>query len=99
MFKLKISLLPQISQSVTNIITEISHFNTILKKYKEKVTVEADKDKIRKYLDNFSRNLCWFLGMTAYKLIKVKEVEKDQGEKKEGAKEPSQSEKMQDLIV
>ena len=34
--------------------------------------------------------------MTAYKLIKVKEVEKDQ-EKKE--KEASQSEKMQDLIV
>lgn len=98
MFKLKIGLLPKISQSVTNIVAEISHFNTILKKYKEKLTLEAEKDKARKYFDNFSRNLCWFIGMTAYKLIKVKEAEKGDQEKKEG-KEPTQSEKMQDLIV
>lgn len=79
-----------------NIIAETSHFNAILKKYKEKITLEADKDKLRKYFDSFSRNLCWFIGMTSYKLIKVKEVEKDQ-EKKE--KEATQNEKMQDLII
>lgn len=57
-------------------------FNSILKKYKEKITVDAEKDKVRKFFDNISRNLCWFIGMTAYKLIKVKESEKDP-EKKE----------------
>ncbi len=48
-----------------------------MRKYKEKITLEVEKDKLRKYFDSFSRNLCWFIGMTAYKLIKVKEVEKD----------------------
>ncbi|CDW73494.1 UNKNOWN [Stylonychia lemnae] len=94
-FKLKIALLPSITLSVNNVITEISNFNQIQKKYKEKITLDIEKDKLRKYFDSFSRNLCWFIGMTAYKLIKVKEVEKDQ-EKKE---KESQNEKMQDLIV
>jgi len=58
-------------------LNEISSFNLILKKYKEKITLDGEKDKVRKYFESYSRNLCWFIGMTAYKLIKVKEVEKD----------------------
>jgi hypothetical protein len=58
-----------------------------LKTYKEKISAfGGDKDRLKKFLDSFSRNLSWFLGMTAYKLIKVKE-EKLEGEKKEDDKE------------
>ena len=39
--------------------------------------------------------MTWFIGMIAYKLIKVKEVEKDQ-EKKD---KESPNEKMQELII
>ena len=46
-------------------------------KYKEKITLEESKDKVKKFFNSFSRNLSWFVGMTAYKLIKVKEVEKE----------------------
>jgi hypothetical protein len=82
-FKLKTNLLPSITNSVSNIVHEIGNFYFILKKYKEKITTEDSKDKLRKFFDAFSRNLCWFIGMTAYKLIKVKEVEKADQEKKE----------------
>ena len=81
-FKLKSQLLPTVTVNVNRIIAEVGQFYAILKKYKEKITLEESKDKLRKFFDSFSRNLCWFIGMTAYKLIKVKEVEKDQ-EKKE----------------
>lgn len=59
------------------IIQEISNFYVVLKKFGEKINLVEEKDKLRKFLDSFSRNLSWFIGMTAYKLIKVKEVEKD----------------------
>ena len=75
---------------------EISHYYSLTKKFAEKLTLAEEKDKLRKSFDSFSRNLSWFIGMTAYKLIKVKEVEKD-GEKKE--KEVSPNEKMQELII
>jgi hypothetical protein len=60
-----------------SIINEISSFNGALKKYSEKVTAfSGDNDKIKKFLDSFTRSISWFMGMTAYKLIKVKD-EKD----------------------
>jgi hypothetical protein len=76
-FKLKTHLLPSISSSVIRVISEISHFYSLLTQYKEKITLEEAKDKTRKFLNSFSRNLSWFVGMTAYKLIKVKEPEKE----------------------
>ena len=76
-FKLKNTLLPSITQSVIEIIHEVSNYYAITKKYSEKLNLTEEKDKLRKFLDSFSRNLSWFVGMTAYKLIKVKEVEKD----------------------
>ena len=76
-FKLKTSLLPTITYSVINVVKELGNYYTITKKHSEKLKLEEDKDKLKKFFDSFSRNLCWFIGMTAYKLIKVKEVEKD----------------------
>lgn len=101
-FKVKTSLLPSISHSTIDIISEISSFNLSMKKYSEKVTsFGGDKDKLKKFLDSFSRNLSWFLGMTAYKLIKVKD-EKDQekkaAEKDKDTQQPDGT-KMQDLII
>ena len=101
-FKVKTSLLPSISHSTIDIISEISSFNLSMKKYSEKVTsFGGDKDKLKKFLDSFSRNLSWFLGMTAYKLIKVKD-EKDQekkaAEKDKDSQQPDGT-KMQDLII
>ena len=73
-FKVKTSLLPSISHSSIAIINQISSFNQEMAKFSEKVTVfGGEKDKLKRFLDSFSRGLCWFLGMTAYKLIKVKE--------------------------
>ena len=101
-FKVKTSLLPSISHSTIDIISEISSFYLSMKKYSEKVTsFGGDKDKLKKFLDSFSRNLSWFLGMTAYKLIKVKD-EKDQekkaAEKDKDTQQPDGT-KMQDLII
>ena len=86
-FKIKTSLLPVIVHSSMDIVKEISEFNHAIKTYKEKVSAfGGDKDKLKKFLDSFSRNLSWFLGMTAYKLIKVKDDKAD-GEKKEDEKD------------
>jgi len=94
-FKLKTSLLPLVTKSVISIVQEISAFYNLMKKHSVNLSVSEDKDKLRKNLDSFSRNLSWFVGMISYKLIKVKEVEKDQDKKdKESA-----SEKMQDLVI
>lgn len=77
MFKLKTTLLPSISKAVITIVKEISEYYSATKQFAEKLKVSGDKDKLRKSFDSFSRNLSWFIGMTAYKLIKVKDVEKD----------------------
>lgn len=74
---MKNSLLPSITQSLIEILNEIANYYTLTKKYSEKLNLVEEKDKLRKFLDSFSRNISWFIGMTAYKLIKVKEVEKD----------------------
>lgn len=87
--------MPSISQSVIGIVEALGDYYALIKKFKEKLNTSDDKDKLKKFFDSFSRNLCWFIGMSAYKLIKVKEVEKDQ-EKKD---KESPSEKMQDLII
>lgn len=94
-FKLRTTLLPAITGAVIGILKEISDYYALAKKFSEKLNVSQEKDKLKKCLDSFSRNLGWFIGMTAYKMIKVKEVEKDQ-EKKE---KESANEKMQDLII
>jgi len=45
-----------------------------MKKHSEKVTVYGgDNDRLKKFLDSIARGLGWFIGMTSYKLIKVKD--------------------------
>jgi hypothetical protein len=100
-FKLKTNLLPTICHATNDILREISLFNTLMKKHQEKVSAfGGDKDRLKRFLDNFSRSLSWFVGSTAYKLIKVKD-EKEDKEKKEGkdAKDQEAQEKMHDLII
>lgn len=76
-FKIKTSLLPSVSHSVIAIVNEVGQYYALIKKHSEKLAVAEDKDKLKQSFDAFSRNLCWFVGMTSYKLIKVKDVEKD----------------------
>lgn len=78
--KVKLQFIPIVINSLENILKEISSFFTLLKDFE----ISLENDKIRSFLENLSRNLCWFLGMTAYKLMKVKDTEKaDDKEKKE----------------
>lgn len=89
-FKIKTGLIPSICQSCISVVGEISAFNMLMKKHSEKVSAfSGDKDRIKSFFDQFSRSLCWFVGQTAYQLIKVKE-EKDQEKKKEEGKEAPQ---------
>jgi hypothetical protein len=71
-----------------------------MKKHSEKVTsFDSDKDRFKKFLDSFSRSLSWFVGQTAYKLIKVKK-EDEKKEKEEGAtNSKEETEKMHELII
>ena len=94
-FKVKTALLQPITQAVIGVVQEISQYYALMLKYKEKITVGDDKDKLRKFFNAFSRNLSWFIGMTAYKLIKVKETEKPSDPEKKDKEQPySQNEKM-----
>ena len=99
-FKIKTNLLPSICHSSSDILREISLFNTLMKKHSEKVTSYAsDKDRFKAFLDSFSRSLSWFVGQTAYKLIKVKK-EEEKKDKEEGASNSKEEiEKMHDLII
>ncbi len=99
-FKLKTNLLPTICHASSDILREISLFNTLMKKHSEKITSFAsDKDRFKTFLDSFSRSLSWFVGQTAYKLIKVKK-EEEKKEKEEGASNTKEEiEKMHDLII
>jgi hypothetical protein len=92
-------LIAPISHSVIDIIREISIYYSLTKKFKEKLNISDDKDKLRKTLDKFSRNLSWFVGMISYKLIKIKEPEKSEEKKDKEKEKESSSEKMQDLII
>lgn len=57
-----------------------------------------EKDRLKALLDSFSRSLSWFVGQTAYKLIKVVKEEKEENkDKEESAKE--EIEKMHELII
>lgn len=88
-FKLKTSLLPTVAHSTVAVVQEISALNAAVQKHAEKVTAfGAEKDRLKRFLDAFSRNLCWFIGMTSFKLIKVKE------EKEQDKKEAKETEKM-----
>jgi hypothetical protein len=99
-FKLKPSLLPVVCHSSLDLLSEISGFNTLMKSHSEKVTsFGADgKDRLKTFFDQFSRSLSWFVGMTAYKLIKVKDEKESDKDSKKDAKETS-SDKMHDLII
>lgn len=96
-FKVKTSLLPSItaaSIAITNEISEI--YRALLKQAEAKTSFTAvggDKDRLKKFLDTFSRSLCWFIGLTAYKLIKVKD-DKDQEKKDKEKEKETQSDKM-----
>ena len=48
-------------------------------------------------MDSFSRTLSWFIGMMAYKLVKVKDTTSEKDQDKKDKESPS--EKMQDLII
>jgi hypothetical protein len=71
-----------------------------MKKYSEKViSFGGKKDRLKIFLDSFSRSLSWFVGQTAYKLIKVKKDE-EKKEKEDGANNAKEeTEKMHDLII
>lgn len=99
-FKLKTKLLPSFCHASSDILREISHFNTLMKKYSEKViSFGGKKDRLKIFLDSFSRSLSWFVGQTAYKLIKVKKDE-EKKEKEDGANNAKEeTEKMHDLII
>jgi hypothetical protein len=75
-------------------VSEISHYYAIIKKFGAKINLPVEKDRLRKCFDSFSRTLSWFIGMTAYKLVKVKEVEKEADKK-----EKDNEQKTQDLII
>ena len=69
-----------------------------MKKHSDKITsLNGDKDKVKQFLDSFSRNLCWFIGMTAYKLIKVKDEK--EVDKKDSKDVVLENDKMHDLII
>jgi len=91
-FKIKTNLLPSIAHSTLDVIAEVSRLNQGMKRHAEKVTAFGG-DKLKLFLDGFSRNLSWFLGMTAYKLILIKD-EKDASKAAE-----KEQEKIQDLII
>lgn len=67
-------------------IKNISAFFKVTKEYAEKIGFSEDKDQLHKILSTFSRNLCWFIGLIGYKLIKVKDEAEKDSEKKENTK-------------
>ncbi len=91
MFKVKTSLLPSVAHSTLDVLAQVSAFNLGMKKHAEKVTAFGE-DKLKMFLDGFSRNLSWFLGMTAYKLVRVKDEKDPKAAEKD-------EDKMQDLII
>ena len=98
-FKVKHSLLPSILHACLDLVKEISEYSHLMKPYSEKLTAfGGEKDKLKKFLDSFSRNVCWFTGMTAYKLIKVKD-DKEAKQEKEGDKNKNADDKMQELVI
>jgi hypothetical protein len=72
--KLKTKLIPEITKAVISIIQSVSSYISLYSKYAEKIIVSIEKDQLQTYLSNFSRSFSWYVGMTAYKLIKVKEA-------------------------
>jgi hypothetical protein len=94
-------MLPKICHSSSDILREISLFNTLMNKHHSDKGITSygnDKDRLKTFLDSFSRSLSWFVGQTAYKLIKVvKEEKEEKKDKEESAKE--EIEKMHELII
>lgn len=100
-FKLKLALIPSICQSSLQVLSEISAINTLMKQYTEKISSYGSegKDRLKGFLDKFSRSLSWFVGLTAYKLIRVKEEKESQSSSGGGKKESTPQDKMHDLII
>jgi hypothetical protein len=62
-FQLKTNLLPTICHSSSDILREISLFNSLMKNHADKITsFGSDKDRFKILLDSFSRSLCWYIG-------------------------------------
>ena len=100
-FKLRTSLLSAVCHSSLAILGEISGFNSLMKQQSEKVTsYGADgKDRLKTFVDQFSRSLSWFVGMTAYKLIKVKDEKESEKDKEKKETKDTSSDKMHDMII
>lgn len=58
-------------------LAAVSQYFLLLNESKELLSDSVASEDLRKFFDSFSRTCSWFLGMTAYKLIKVKEDPKD----------------------
>ena len=69
------------------------------KKFSDKIGVDDEKDGVKQFFDGFARTLSWYMGSTAYKLIKVKDAEKDKKEKEDKKDQKDAPEKMHDLIL
>ena len=67
----------------------------------EKVTSYGaeGKDRLKTFVDQFSRSLSWFIGMTAYKLIKVKDEKESEKDKEKKETKDTSSDKMHDMII
>lgn len=100
-FKLRTSLLSAVCHSSLAILGEISGFNSLMKQHSEKVTSYGTdgKDRLKIFVDQFSRSLSWFVGMTAYKLIKVKDEKESEKDKEKKETKDTSSDKMHDMII
>lgn len=62
--------------------------------------IDTSKIKVRAFLDVFSRNLCWFIGTNAYKLINPKDEKKIKEENKDQVDQPvNVAEELQNMVL
>lgn len=64
-------MLSSISSSLVHALTEMSNFYYFYAQVVKKDESVA-KSSLKKFINKVSRNISWFIGMTAYKLIKIK---------------------------
>jgi len=94
LIKLRTSILAPISQAVVKVAAQISDHYQYMKENESRLGTSESDDPLREMLSGLNRSLIWFVGQTAYRLIKFKD---ESAEKKD--KEGNPTEKMQDLIV
>jgi len=76
-------LVPRLTEAAVEVVRKISDFLAVKRKYGEKIAVE--KDALAHFLASVSRSVSWFIGKTAYKLVKIEMDKEDakQSEKKD----------------